>query len=159
MRPADVADVIRVERRSYDFPWTEGIFFDCLRAGYRCRVALLDDELVGYIILSCVDREAHILNLCVAPDWRSQGYGERLLHDALHSATHDGATQMFLEVRPSNEAALRLYERAGFERVAIRRGYYRARNGRQDALILRRLLDERLAEERRDRPVFGPVQA
>lgn len=144
MRPADVADVVAIERVSYDFPWTEGIFFDCLRASYRCRVADLASGLAGYVITTAADREAHILNLCVAPDCRSTGLGRRLLQDALRSAVNEGASQMFLEVRPSNKEACRLYESVGFDRIAVRRDYYRALDGRQDALVLRLYLDGRV---------------
>ncbi len=75
MREADVAEVIGIERASYQFPWTEGIFRDCLRVGYQCRVAVQDQMIVGYAVMSMGAGEAHILNLCVREAVRCCGVG------------------------------------------------------------------------------------
>ena len=77
MLESDVGDVVVTERLAYAFPWSEGIFRDCLRAGYICRVAELDHLFVGYGILSVGAGEAHVLNVCVAPE--HQGHGPLLL--------------------------------------------------------------------------------
>jgi len=138
MRESDTAAVISIERASYQFPWSEGIFRDCLRVGYVCRVAISDDRLLGYSIMSVGAGEAHVLNLCVDPQDRCRGIGGRLLHSLLVSAHDEGARDVFLEVRPSNTSAIRLYQSFGFQQIGLRRGYYQAAGGREDAVVLRR---------------------
>jgi len=136
MAAADIADVALVEATSYLFPWSEGIFRDCLRVGYCCRVLCCGDETVGYCIISFGANEAHLLNLCVRPDLHGMGLGRHLLWHALERARDAGVKTMFLEVRPSNEIALSLYRSEGFVEVGYRRSYYRGVNGREDALVL-----------------------
>jgi len=134
MRGNDVGDVVGIERSSYQFPWSEGIFRDCLRVGYVCRVVTVSRQVMAYA------GEAHILNLCVADGYRCRGVGRRLLGSLIERATAAGMADAFLEVRPTNMAAIRLYLALGFEQVGMRRGYYQAANGREDAAVLRRAL-------------------
>ena len=136
----DLAMVSDIERRSYEFPWSHGVFRDCLLACYKCIVLIRNDELTGYGILSVAAGEAHILNLCVDPNYRSLGYGERILDDLLYRARSASVREIFLEVRPSNEAALGLYRKRGFYQVAARPAYYQANKGREDAAILSKKL-------------------
>jgi ribosomal-protein-alanine N-acetyltransferase len=143
MGPEDVAAVARLESLSYTFPWSEGIFRDCLRAGYYCCLAELDGEVIGYGIMSVGAGEAHVLNLCVAERHRCKGLGASLLEHLMEFAAASGAEDIFLEVRPSNTPALHLYRTHGFTRIGIRRGYYQAVNGREDAVVLRRQLSSR----------------
>ena len=132
----DVPEVAAIENETYAFPWSQGIFLDCLRARYRCRVLMRDDLVAGYSILAIGPEEAHILNLCVRSSLRRRGYGQVLLHKLLEQA-HDAEVQfVFLEVRPSNRAAMRLYEDAGFTRIGSRKAYYRSVGGREDAIVL-----------------------
>ncbi|MCC5811574.1 MAG: ribosomal protein S18-alanine N-acetyltransferase [Ectothiorhodospiraceae bacterium] len=141
MRDNDLPWVLRVERASYDFPWTEGVFRDCLRVGYGCWVLHDARSIAGHLILSVVAGEAHVLNLCVHPDQQGRGLGAQLLEYGLSAASRLGAEMVFLEVRPSNQVAVRLYERAGFGEVGLRKSYYPAPGGaREDALILARAL-------------------
>ena len=140
MRGSDVADVVAIERASYQFPWSEGIFRDCLRVGYVCRVVTVAREVMAYGVMSFGAGEAHILNLCVGETYRCRGVGRRLLGSLIERATAAGMADAFLEVRPSNTAAIRLYLAVGFEQVGMRRGYYQAANGREDAAVLRRAL-------------------
>jgi ribosomal-protein-alanine N-acetyltransferase len=137
MRAGDVADVVAIERSSYQFPWSEGIFRDCLRVGYVCRVVTIDRQLGAYGVMSVGAGEAHILNLCVGEAFRCRGVGKRLLASLVERAAIAGMGNAFLEVRPSNTAAIRLYLSAGFEQVGARRGYYQASGGREDAAVLR----------------------
>ncbi|HYM43859.1 MAG TPA: ribosomal protein S18-alanine N-acetyltransferase [Steroidobacteraceae bacterium] len=137
MRDTDVPDVVAIERASYQFPWSEGIFRDCLRVGYTCRVAILARQVAGYAVMSAGAGEAHILNLCVREAFRCRGLGRRLLALLVERATAAGMKEAFLEVRPSNAAAIRLYVAHGFEQVGVRRGYYQAVGGREDAAVLR----------------------
>lgn len=137
MRARDVPDVLAIEQVSYGFPWSEGIFRDCLRVGYRGWVATdFADRVIGYGLLSVAVGEAHVLNLCVAPDLRGQGVAAVLLEAMITQALAERAETMLLEVRPSNRAARRLYKRRGFKRIATRPGYYPSPEGREDALLL-----------------------
>lgn len=140
MRAPDVPEVVAIESAAYQFPWSEGIFRDCLRVGYVCRVVTCGREVVGYGVMSVGAGEAHILNLCVAEGFRCRGVGRRLLLCLLERAGAAGMGEAFLEVRPSNTAAIRLYQALGFEQVGTRRGYYQAVNGREDAAVLKRAL-------------------
>jgi ribosomal-protein-alanine N-acetyltransferase len=140
MKQEDLAHVSDIERRSYDFPWSHGVFRDCLLAGYQCVVLERDGEVTGYGILSVAAGEAHILNLCIEPSFRSHGYGERLLDDILFRARTSLVREIFLEVRPTNIHALALYKKKGFHRVANRPAYYQAREGREDASVLTKKL-------------------
>jgi [ribosomal protein S18]-alanine N-acetyltransferase len=140
MRGNDVADVAAIERASYQFPWSEGIFRDCLRVGYVCRVVTLSRQVMAYGVMSLGAGEAHILNLCVHEGYRCRGVGRRLLDSLVERASAAGMADAYLEVRPSNTAAIRLYLSVGFEQVGMRRGYYQAASGREDAAVLRRAL-------------------
>jgi len=136
MHEGDVRPVMDIERRAYQFHWTEGIFRDCLRVGYCCWVLELEGIVAGYGIMSLVVGEAHLLNICIAPEWQRQGHGRLLLEHFMELARERGAGQMFLEVRLSNVAALNLYRESGFNEVGMRKNYYPAENGREDAMIL-----------------------
>ncbi|MDJ0701348.1 MAG: ribosomal protein S18-alanine N-acetyltransferase [Woeseiaceae bacterium] len=132
----DLAMVCDIERRSYEFPWSHGVFRDCLLAGYHCIVLERGDRVSGYAILSIAAGEAHILNLCVDRAYRALGYGERLLDEILLRARGASVREVFLEVRPSNEAAIALYRKKGFVQIANRPAYYQAQQGREDAAVL-----------------------
>ena len=136
----DVATVAQLEQRSYTFPWSEPIFRDCLRAGYYCCVAELDHIVMGYSIMSTGAGEAHVLNLCVAEEYRCRGIGTQLLGHLLEFAKGLGVNDILLEVRPSNTTAIRLYQSQGFSQIGMRRGYYQAVDGREDAVVLRKVV-------------------
>lgn len=135
LRADDVPAVAELERLCFTSHWTESAFLSELgnRAAYY-NVALCGDLVVGYAGMWCIMDEAHITSLGVRADWRRQGIGERLLLDLLVEADRRYARRATLEVRRSNEAAIRLYEKYGFRAAAIRRGYYTDTN--EDALIL-----------------------
>lgn len=137
MTEADVGGVVALERASYQFPWSEGIFRDCLRVGYVCRVITSANRLIGYGVMSVGAGEAHILNLCIDTGFRCQGLGRRMLDYLLDRGAAAGMNEAFLEVRPSNTAAIRLYLSLGFDQVGMRRGYYQAAGGREDAAVLK----------------------
>src|SRR6266404_5148150 len=143
MRATDVAEVAEIERSSYHFPWSEGIFIDCLRVGYVCRVVTISRRVIGYGVMSVGAGEAHILNLCIGETFRCRGIGRRLLGVLIERGTAAGMSEAFLEVRPSNTAAIRLYLSLGFEQVGMRRGYYQALGGREDAAVLKLTLRPR----------------
>ena len=142
MRRSDLSEVAAIEQDAYPFPWSYGIFSDCLRIGYCCRVLELDGEISGYAILSAGAGEAHLLNLCVAESARKQGLGQFLLDGMLLEAKLKQAGRLFLEVRPSNEAALNLYRNNQFRQIGRRPDYYPDYEGREDALVMVRQLSE-----------------
>ena len=139
LRPMDERDldtVLAIEQRAYPFPWTRGIFRDCLRADYPAWVLQRDDALIGYGVLSIAADEAHVLNVCAAPEVQGQGHGRRLLRALLQVARSRGAQRVFLEVRPSNTVAIALYHREGFNEIGRRPRYYPAFHGREDAIVM-----------------------
>ncbi|MEP7311169.1 MAG: ribosomal protein S18-alanine N-acetyltransferase [Pseudomonadota bacterium] len=143
MTHEDVPQVMAMELTAYTFPWSDGIFRDCLRVGYVCCVVELDSILIGYAVMSTGAGEAHVLNLCIAELYRGKGIGGQLLAHLMEFARSLGVHEAFLEVRPSNTAAIRLYQSQGFAQIGMRRGYYQAVGGREDAVVLRRLLGKR----------------
>lgn len=150
MTCADLPEVLQIEAASYEFPWSKGVFGDCIKAGYHCQVAVSLDTgtLMGYSIMMLAADEGQILNLCVAPKLRRQGVAGRLLSRQLEIARSGQASKIFLEVRPSNSIAVELYESLGFSRLAVRPEYYRAAGGREDALVLVLALSTEPAESR-----------
>jgi len=140
MNELDIPMVVTIERSAYQFPWSEGIFRDCLRVGYICRVVEAGGELGGYGIMSVGAGEAHILNICIREEYRGRGYARKVMLYLMDRARAAGMYEAFLEVRPSNTVAARLYQSMGFEQVGVRRGYYQATVGREDAAVLRRVL-------------------
>ena len=136
MHASDVATIMPLERTLYSFPWTLGNFTDSLNAGYSCWVCEFGSILVGYAVLMLGAGEAHVLNIAIAQDWQRQGLGRRLLQHLIKVAREYRAEMMFLEVRPSNLNALRLYEDIGFNEIATRRGYYPAHDGHEDAILM-----------------------
>jgi ribosomal-protein-alanine N-acetyltransferase len=136
MREDDLDTVMDIERRAYPFPWTHGIFRDCLRAGYPAWILHEDERVLGYGVLSVAADEAHVLNLCIEPRAQGHGLGRRLLRALLKLAHSHGARRMFLEVRPSNPHAIALYDGEGFNEIGRRPRYYPAHVGREDAIVM-----------------------
>lgn len=136
MRREDLLRVSELEQASYDFPWSQGIFGDCLKAGHPSWVLCLDRQIIGYGILSVGAGEAHVLNVCIAPDQRGQGFGRHLMKRLLDIARWNAAERVFLEVRPSNPNAQALYASLGFHQIGRRPRYYPAREGREDAIVM-----------------------
>jgi len=141
MEEGDLAEVMRIERRIYEFPWTESIFRDCLRAGYFCVAYQGDDGLVGYGVMSIGAGECHLLNISIAAEQQRRGLGRSMVEQLLELARKHRARIAFLEVRRSNTAARRLYLSLGFEEIGRRKDYYPAKVGREQALILAKFLN------------------
>ena len=141
----DLDRIMEIELAAYPVPWTRGIFRDCIRVGYDCWGLQLGQRLLGYSVQTSAADEAHLLNLCVEPDWQRRGFGGLLLENAVRLARSRGCSSMFLEVRPSNRAGIALYENRGFMLVSCRPGYYSMPPGRgaerqgerEDALVMR----------------------
>lgn len=136
MRMRDIDAVVGIERNAYSFPWTRLNFSDSLASGYSAWACRSGGELVAYAVMMLVLDEAHLLNVTVAPDWQRRGCGMLMMHHLFSTARAHGAKRMFLEVRPSNESGIALYRRCGFERIGLRRAYYPASPGREDAVVM-----------------------
>ncbi len=148
MLPMDVHDideVLAIEYRVYPYPWSRGNFADSISSGYSCWVCRVGGELVGYAVVMLAVDEAHLLNISVAERRQGMGFGARLLRHAMQVGRQGGARTLLLEVRPSNTRALALYRHFGFAQVGVRRGYYPATQGREDALVLTHALVENVA--------------
>ncbi|MFC5301041.1 ribosomal protein S18-alanine N-acetyltransferase [Azospira restricta] len=136
MNAGDLDEIMTIESAVYPFPWTRGNFADSLAAGYSAWVCRVGGELVGYVVVMQAVDEAHLLNISVAARRQRMGFGARLLRHAMQVSRRLGAASLLLEVRPSNAAALELYQHFGFVRVGRRKAYYPAHDGREDALVL-----------------------
>ena len=136
MREDDLDEVLSIEREAYEFPWSREIFRDCLRVGYSCRVLERDGVVNAYGMLQMAPGESRLLNLCVRNALHRRGLGRRLLALLIEVARSHHTEAVVLEVRPGNAAARRLYGSMGFTEVGVRRGYYPARSGREDAVVL-----------------------
>jgi ribosomal-protein-alanine N-acetyltransferase len=132
----DLDAVVAVEQAAYPFPWSRGIFSECLRVGYPAYGLQCAGRLCGYAIHSVGAGESHLLNLCIHPEFQRRGLGALLLEYVIGEARAAGAAVMFLEVRPSNPAAAALYRRRGFREIGRRPAYYRAADGREDAIVM-----------------------
>jgi len=139
MAPADLEEVVAIEQGVYPHPWTRTNFSDSLKSGYQAWVLRNQGgELMGYFLVMAVVDEAHLLNVAVAAAWQGQGLGRFLLNQSVACARGLGMESMLLEVRPSNERALRIYRRYGFSEIGRRKGYYPAADGaREDAIVMR----------------------
>jgi ribosomal-protein-alanine N-acetyltransferase len=142
MNARDLDALMAIENEIYPYPWTRGNFSDSLNAGYHCWVVECGGVIVGYSVVMIAAGEAHLLNLSIAAGWQRRGLGTALLHFIIKLARDYAAGKIFLEVRPSNTAARVLYGSAGFAEIAVRRGYYPAGAGREDAVVMERVLGE-----------------
>lgn len=136
MVESDLDAIMEIEPHIYSHPWSRGNFSDSLVSGYSAWVLLDGVKIIGYALMMMVLDEAHLLNLSVAKAYQKQGLGRLLLEHMIAIAKKHAAANMFLEVRPSNISAIALYENIGFNEMAIRRGYYPAHNGREDAVLM-----------------------
>jgi ribosomal-protein-alanine N-acetyltransferase len=143
MTAADLDAVVAIEQGIYPHPWTGGNFSDSLAAGYPCWIVECGGEIAGYCVVAIAAGEAHLLNMSVAAPWQRRGIGREVLGFVLRLARESGAARILLEVRPSNEVARALYAAAGFSAIAARRDYYPAAGGREDAIVLELVLEDR----------------
>ena len=144
MNYSDLKQVIAVEKKAYPHPWTLGIFRDCLRVGHNAWVMTLDSEVIAYAIVMLSPGEAHILNICVDPDYQAKGLGRFLLRHLIKKTNQTDIDMVLLEVRRSNTNAKLLYQSEGFHELGVRKAYYPAADGREDAIILARYLNNKI---------------
>ena len=133
----DVDRIHQIEVLAYPFPWTRSLFDDCLRAGYALFGLQIGKDLAGYTVFSWAVGDAHLLNLCIHPDWQHRGYGSLLLEYAINHMARNDNEAIYLEVRTSNTRAAKLYKNRGFRVIGSRRSYYQAGDGREDAIVMR----------------------
>ncbi len=136
MKKTDLDAIMAIEPEIYPYPWTRGNFADSLKAGYSCWVCEHEGRVIGYAALMMVLDEAHLLNISIARKYQGRGLGRSLLDHLIKVARGHKGQMMFLEVRPSNKSALGLYESIGFNEFSVRKGYYPAANGREDAILM-----------------------
>jgi len=136
MQEADLPAVMEIENSVYEFPWSEGIFNDCLANGYLATLYIHQEQIQAYSVAQYVVDECHLLNLCVRQDAQNNGLGAKMVQQLMNQARKNDMGSIFLEVRASNTAAIHLYDKLGFNEIGLRRDYYPARNGREDALVL-----------------------
>jgi len=141
MTADDLGEVMAGEQASYPYPWTLGNFEDCLRKPmFSCWIFELEEEILGHVVISTGAGEAHILNICVYPEKQGRGWGRKLLAEAEWIAKQHQAENCLLEVRPSNYAGIHLYQTEGYNEIGIRRAYYPADKGREDAIVMAKAL-------------------
>ena len=136
MSQKDVDSVLKIERSIYAFPWTSGNFKDCLASNYRCQIVMWDDKLIAYGVQMSILDEMHLLNLTVASEFQKMGIGRLLLDFFIEDALTHQAIKMILEVRRTNLGAIFLYESSGFNQIGLRKNYYPAQHGREDAIVM-----------------------
>lgn len=136
MMTADLPAVVAIEQGVYTHPWTLGNFADSLQAGYHCWIIEAGSVVVGYSVTLIAAGEAHLLNLSIAADRQRQGLGRDHMAFLIKLARDHGAEKMYLEVRPSNDAGRALYRTLNFVEVGLRRDYYPAHGGREDAILM-----------------------
>jgi len=136
----DVQYVVLIEREIFLFPWSIGNFSDSVKAGYVCRTIVKENLIIGYGIMMISPEEAHILTLGVGVDWQKQGLGRMMIEYFSDYARLNNAKSMLLDVRESNENAIKLYKKIGFEHIAIRKDYYPAMYGRENAFVMKLIL-------------------
>lgn len=138
MQGTDLDRVLAVEASAYSHPWSRGNFIDCLAAGYEAELRLgAADTLIGYCVAMRGVAETHLLNITVAPVWQRRGHAQALLARLAAQCRARADEALWLEVRQSNAAARALYTATGFVEVGVRRGYYPADRGREDAVVMR----------------------
>jgi ribosomal-protein-alanine N-acetyltransferase len=133
----DLDCIMEIELAAYPYPWTRGIFADCIKVGYDCWGLQAGGTLIGYCIQAHAAGENHLLNLCIAPEWQQQGFGSLLLGHAVRLARQQTCFCIFLEVRPSNTVGIQLYEKNGFIIVGERPQYYRSGQGKESAIVMK----------------------
>ncbi len=131
----DLDAVAALEASLQEFPWSRGSFADSLAAGHDARVLRLGADLVGFSVVMSVVDEAHLLNIGIDRRHQGRGHGARLLRQIMDDARAAGAVRVLLEVRPSNSQAITFYRQFGFSQIGVRRAYYPAAAGREDALV------------------------
>ncbi len=140
MIESDLDAVLAIEREVHAHPWTRGNFSDALQSKYQCKVYEADGAMLGYAVLMWAVDEAELLDIAIAAQHQRHGWGHKLLEEMMVLARRNDMRRVVLEVRASNAAAIGLYKSMGFTDIGLRRDYYPAENGREDAILMEREL-------------------
>jgi ribosomal-protein-alanine N-acetyltransferase len=140
MTEADLDAVLRIEREVHSHPWTLGNFSDALRSKYQCKVYEAENQMLGYAVMMLAVDEAELLDIVIDAKHQHQGGGRKLLEEMMALARRHEMRRLVLEVRASNKPAIGLYLKVGFAEIGLRREYYPAENGREDAILMGREL-------------------
>jgi ribosomal-protein-alanine N-acetyltransferase len=132
----DLQAVLALEQSAYSHPWTLGNFRDALASGYWAQGLWLHDELLGHVLAMPGVQETHLLNIAVTPRRQGQGWAQMMLDALALWSRRQGAQWLWLEVRESNQRALRVYERYGFRRVGLRKDYYPAGHAQREHAVV-----------------------
>lgn len=151
---AEIPQLYELECLCHAQPWTLGILQDCLKVGYLCHTFRFKPDVeinsdlavlppIGFMITQVILDECHLLNICVHPDWRGKGIASQALRWLFNFMQEKNMRSMFLEVRASNQAAIKLYQKLGFKQIGIRKNYYRTDFGQEDACIYKWYFEEK----------------
>ena len=135
----DLQQAIAIEKKSYDFPWSDEVIKDCLVNKYDCYVAG-NDNILGYMISKITNQDSHILNLTIDSEYRGLGIGSSFIDLMIKKCKLHRSEYIYLEVRINNTIARSLYQKFGFRSIGVRKNYYRNKTGREDAIVYRRNL-------------------
>lgn len=137
MQANDIVDVVSIEQEANQFPWSTKNFQDCLKANNDAWVFVDNsDDIIAYTIVQKVVDETHLLNICVKPSAQGKGLGREVLNHVIDFAQSISSILIVLEVRSSNQRAQQLYSQAGFNEMSVRKNYYPATDGREDAVLM-----------------------
>lgn len=136
----DLDDIYSIEKKTYDIPWTKNILRGCIIGNYDCFVSLKDSKIIGYLISKIISPDTHILNLTVDKDYRNLGIASQFINLIISQSILYDSKAIFLETRKTNYKAINLYRKFLFKEIGIRKGYYKTKSGREDAIVFRKLL-------------------
>lgn len=144
MATGDVDGVLSIETVSFPSPWSRALFEEEIGRTYSDALVVVGEpggDVAGYAICWTVGEESHLLNIAVRPDVRGRGVGRSLLRECIRRSALSGGRRIHLEVRPTNQVAIRMYEQEDFRLVGIRKGYYT--DTKEDALVFARNIGEK----------------
>ena len=131
----DISALVSIAKASMPHPWNEVAFRDCLKPNYSSWVLLVNDELIGFIIILQHESEGELMNLAIKPEYQRKGYAKLLLQHAIDFMKSKGVARLLLEVRRSNHVAIQFYKKMGGQQIGLRKNYYPLGKQREDALI------------------------
>ena len=135
-KESDLSAIELIENEAQAYPWTRGNFLDSIKSSYTCLLMKLNEEIVGFTVMMFVLDECHLLNISIKKSMQKKGYGSHFLKEVIRRARLAHLKTIYLEVRISNHAAINLYDKHGFNEMSIRKDYYRAKEGREDAVLM-----------------------
>jgi ribosomal-protein-alanine N-acetyltransferase len=137
---ADAATVSEIEQQCHEFPMSQKMLETCFGRFYHVVGVELDDELKGFAIMHMLFEDATLMDICVLPQYQGKGFGKFLLGAIIEIAVQGGAERVMLEVRASSDAVIAFYKATGFEQTGTRPNYYQHKHGKEDAILMERLL-------------------